>query len=601
TPPAPATTPAMVPSTPRVRRPLGLTLGLLALVAAIVPLVVAALLLFDVNADVVRADARALHTAVAQDLARAIDDAFDDARSDLGVVAAALVDADRPGDQRISIAVSLVSASRVLDAVGIYGADGTRIDVIGDGSAADLPTTLPDTIAAHIDDGFIVGDVKSTSSTTPSRLFVAMPISNNGVRTGAVATWISLGPVQEQVERLSALSLPGYANALFVVDRHRRFVAHTSPALAFNLDDGAREPLVAGLALAGDRPLASNFVTQAEAVRVDGSSVVGTSISLAGAGSGFVVVAQMPTATVYASLDRMRRLAGIVVGGAAALALIGALVVARSITKPVKQLVDDAAALAARRFDAVDGLPKRNDELAVLGGALHGAAVSLQASEKALLEETRLREGLGRYLPSQLVDAWVARRDRDLLAGKRTEVTVLFADIVGFTPLSAQMVPEDLTGLLNDLFTILTEIVFKHGGTVDKFIGDSVMAFWGAPIDDPDHAAKACEAARDMMRFLDVGNLRWKKRYGIEIKLAIGINTGVAVVGNLGSEKRLVYTAIGEPVNIAARLETVAGPMQILASRATVDAAREHDAAIAIGPHELAGVARPIDVFVIEV
>ncbi len=585
----------------RVKRPLSVTLGLAALLAALVPLVVATVLLFDVNAETVKSDARALHTAVSQDLARTIDVTFGDARADLTVVAAALVDDSRAGDERVAIAVTLVSASRMLDAVGVYGGDGQRIDVIGDGTDAELPLTLPSAVMATADSGFAVGEVRTTSPTTPARLFVAAPIVKNGARTGTVATWISLGPVQAQVERISAISLPGYANAVFVVDRDRRFVAHTIATLAFTAESAATEPLVEGLALAADRPLESQFVTQVEAVRVDGTRVVGASISLAGAGSGFVVVAQMPTSVVYASLTQMRRLALYVVVAAVVLALLGAWLVARTITRPVSLLVDAADALAHRRFDDVKALPGRADELAVLGRALHGAASALQTSERALLEETQLREGLGRYLPSQLVDAYVARRDKDLLAGKRVEISVLFADIVGFTPLSTQMVPEDMCALLNDLFTILTEIVFKHGGTVDKFIGDSVMAFWGAPLADPQHAVKACEAARDMMRFLDVANLRWKKRYGVEIRLAVGINTGVAVVGNLGSEKRLVYTAIGEAVNIAARLETVAGAMQILASRETVDAADEHDAAIALGPRELAGVARPIDVFVLEV
>ena len=587
-----------------VTRPLGLTLGLGALVAALTPLLVATLLLFDVNADTVRDDARALHTAVAQDLARAIDDTFDDTRSDLRAVAVALVDTARSGDDRISIAVTLVTASRVLSAVGIYGVDGSRIDVIGTGDGVDteLPATFPEPLKAQLAGGFVVGDVRAaTGPLAPPRLFVATPIVSDGKQTGIVATWISLGPVQAQVERLSAISLPGYASAIFVVDKQRQFVAHTSPMLAFSLEDGSNEPLVAGLELAADRPLQSHFITQAEASRVDGSVVVGTAISLAGAGSGFVVVAQMPTSVVYSSLAKIRRLALMVVAAAAVLAMFGAWRVARSITRPVAILVESAGALASRRFDDVKGLPGRHDELAVLGGALHGAASALHTSEKALLEETRLREGLGRYLPTQLVDAYIARQDKDLLVGRRAEITVLFADIVGFTPLSTQMTPEDMCGLLNDLFTILTEIVFKHGGTVDKFIGDSVMAFWGAPLADPNHAANAIEAARDMMRFLDVGNLRWKKRYGVEIRLAIGVNTGVAVVGNLGSEKRLVYTAIGEAVNVAARLETVAGPMQILASKTTVDAANEGPSAIALGPQTLTGVQHPIDVFAVEV
>jgi class 3 adenylate cyclase len=476
--------------------------------------------------------------------------------------------------------------------VGIYGVDGARIDVIGDGTTRDLPERAPTGVGEKAE--IVVDDVRSIGGVP--HVLVAIPLRHNGAQTATVAAWVSLAAVQGQVERLAAVSLPGYADAVFVVDRGQRFVAHSNPALSTSLSP-ADEPLLAGMALAAGA--STQFVTETEAQRRDGR-VVGTAIALAGAGSGFVVVAQMPTTQVYASLTRMRWLAAGVVLGAVVLALLGALLVSRAITRPVRGLVDSAIALAQRRFVDVHGLPERHDELAVLGAAMSGAATALQQSEVLLLEETKLREGLGRYLPQQLVDAYVARRDRDVLVGKRADITVLFADVVGFTPLSAQLPPEDLCALLNDLFTILTEIVFKHGGTVDKFIGDSVMAFWGAPEADAEHASHAVEAARDMMRFLDVGNLRWKRRYGVEIRLAVGLNSGMAVVGNLGSEKRLVYTAIGETVNIAARLESVAGPMQILAAAATVTAAHEDDA-VALGPQELAGVARAVDVFVIEV
>lgn len=137
--PPPAST-AAAPSSKRVTRPLGFTLGLGAVLAALTPLVVATARLFDINAEVVRDDARALHTAVAQDLARAIDDTFDDARA----VAVAFVDSRLPGPDRVSLAVTLVTASRVFGAVAIYGVDGSRIDVIGNGSAEDLPLTFPE-------------------------------------------------------------------------------------------------------------------------------------------------------------------------------------------------------------------------------------------------------------------------------------------------------------------------------------------------------------------------------------------------------------------------------------------------------------------------
>jgi class 3 adenylate cyclase len=146
---------------------------------------------------------------------------------------------------------------------------------------------------------------------------------------------------------------------------------------------------------------------------------------------------------------------------------------------------------------------------------------------------------------------------------------VLFADVVAFTPLAESRSAEEVVSLLNELFSILTEIVFRHGGTVDKFIGDCIMAIWGAPVAQPDHAQRALAAAEDMMRFLETANERFREVYGIEIRLGIGVNSGEAIVGNIGSDKRMEYTVIGDVVNVAARLESIAAPNQLLVSEAT--------------------------------
>ena len=604
-PPAQATSssPPAASVLPKIRKPLGRTLGVGAVLGALVPLLVTAALLLDVNANAIKADASRLHAAVTDGLARVLNDTFANVERELQAASAALVDRARTQEERVAVAQALIGASPHLEAVAIYNGSGERLDVLRT-SALELP--FADTLPDNVDQSPSAPKVQRTGTQAidnePPRIQVAVPIVSDGQRTGTLLGWFSLGPVQAQVERLAALSMPGYADAIFVADSEGRFVAHATPSRAFGLESARSEPLVAGVTLSANEN--SQFAIQSEAVRADGTEVVGATLTLQGLAQGMVVVAQMPRSVVYASLRTMRVTAGAVVVVAAILAILAALLLARSMTGPIARLVDKAGALARRDFAAVrvpDKVSARQDELGVLGAAIAGAAQQLDESEAALLTETRLREGLGRYLPNQLVDLYVNNRQEDVLAGKRATVSVLFADVVGFTPMSAKLEPEKMCALLNDLFTILTEIVFKHGGTVDKFVGDSVMAFWGAPEEEPEHAAKAIEAARDMLRFLDVGNLRWKKRYDVEIRLAIGINTGEVVVGNLGSEKRLVYTAIGEAVNIAARLESVAGPMQILASRTTVDAANELEGAIPLGPQTLTGVDEPIDVYVIEI
>ena len=143
------------------------------------------------------------------------------------------------------------------------------------------------------------------------------------------------------------------------------------------------------------------------------------------------------------------------------------------------------------------------------------------------------------------------------LGGERREITILFSDIRGFTSLSERLPPERLGELLNEYLGAMTDIVFRHQGLLDKYIGDAVMAFWGAPVPSPDDAARCCEAALDMVAALAILNARWRQAGPPLLEIGVGINTGEAVVGNFGSAARFSYTAVGDQVNLASRLEGV--------------------------------------------
>ncbi|MBL8948889.1 MAG: adenylate/guanylate cyclase domain-containing protein, partial [Myxococcales bacterium] len=190
------------------------------------------------------------------------------------------------------------------------------------------------------------------------------------------------------------------------------------------------------------------------------------------------------------------------------------------------------------------------------------------------------------------------RREQDMaLGGAKRELTVMFADVVSFTPLTEKLSPTEVVALLNELFTIVTEIVFRHGGTIDKFVGDCVMALWGVPTAQPDHAARALAAAEEILSWLEAGNLTWQRKYGVRVQLAIGINSGEAVVGNIGSERRMEYTAIGDVVNVAARLEAIARPQQVLLTEATRAMAGSGFRYAELGTRTVAGRAEPLVLF----
>jgi len=238
---------------------------------------------------------------------------------------------------------------------------------------------------------------------------------------------------------------------------------------------------------------------------------------------------------------------------------------------------------------------KREDEH-LLSAMANFAAVGIQRER-----ETRFRQRLERYHSPQVVGEILRAAqnlDAPILQARRCEISVLFADISGFTRMSEGMEPLQLASILNRSFEVMTEQIFLRGGTLDKYIGDAIMAFFGAPAPDPDHARHAVDAAVAMQQGLKQLNACRPEGYP-ELRMRIGINSGDAFAGDIGCEKRMDYTVMGAAVNLASRLESgVAQPGQIVAGPRTVELIGP-DGLIAIQPVALKGIeleVRPFEV-----
>jgi adenylate cyclase len=229
-------------------------------------------------------------------------------------------------------------------------------------------------------------------------------------------------------------------------------------------------------------------------------------------------------------------------------------------------------------------------------------AFYLTASGVAYLDERtqRLRTSgmFKRFLDPRVVADLIESGDIDYRGtAESREVTVMFSDIRGFTALSEVARAEDIVALLNSYFSKQVEVIFRHGGTLDKFIGDAIMAFWGAPVASSDHARRAIDAAIDMSAALqemrkDLGEL------GAELEIGIGIHTGRAVVGFIGSNDRLDYTVIGDTVNLASRIEGMTkGIARILVSEAMRDAVGDAYDWRDCGSHHVKGREMPVRLF----
>lgn len=216
-----------------------------------------------------------------------------------------------------------------------------------------------------------------------------------------------------------------------------------------------------------------------------------------------------------------------------------------------------------------------------------------------LSEKMRIKSAFQHYVTASVVNEILKNPEKLNLHGEERVLTIFFSDIEGFTSLSEGMSPLDVVSLLNEYLSEMTEIIFKFDGLLDKYEGDAIMAVFGAPIDQKDHAIRACRCAIENQKALKRLREKWKREGRPEIKARIGINTGIVVVGNMGSKMRFDYTVIGDNVNLAARLESANKLVQteILVSEETATLAESAVIARCLGKLKVAGKTRHVNIY----
>lgn len=239
------------------------------------------------------------------------------------------------------------------------------------------------------------------------------------------------------------------------------------------------------------------------------------------------------------------------------------------------------------------------DELNIFSVIAAEAAISFDnaRSHEELAKRVIERQALERFLSSSIVEKILLNPDQVHLGGENQLVTVLFADVRGFTRRSEHMEPESVVELLNEFFAEMTDLIFENGGTLDKYLGDGLMALFGAPFAKPDDALRCVKTAAEMQRSLAQLNRLWETRDQAPLHIGIGINSGPVTAGNIGSSKRMDYTVIGDAVNLASRLCANAAPEQILISESTFRRLEGNFPAQRLQPIRVKGKDAPVEVY----
>ena len=420
-------------------------------------------------------------------------------------------------------------------------------DWSGDASVRDTLTEVAGVDGAYWGELFVAEDLGATF------INVRMPVRRDGRFLGALIAGVSI----EALSSLLASFAEAQAGRTFVLYGHDQVLAHpllrqgydaasdaqplprlaeiSDPVLRALWSPAHEIPLAAGLSLDGE----------ARALEVDGKSYVVLLRRLEGFGEKpWRVGTYQELETISAQFERLGLIPPIALG-VLALALVLAFFLARSMSLPVRQLAQAAHHVRTLDLEHAPSLrrgPYR--ELNQAANAYNAMVGGLRAFQT--------------YVPRSLVKRLMAEGAQAVIVSEAREVTVLFTDITGFTAFAEDMPAAEVANFLNAHFTLLDRCVEAEGGTVDKYIGDSMMAFWGAPEQHSDHAARACRAALAIARAIREDNERRVADGLVPVRVRIGIHSGPVLVGNIGAPSRINYTIIGDSVNTAERLEAFA-------------------------------------------
>lgn len=541
------------------------TLAVLAV--AILPLAVLGAVVLELQRSGLARAEKELEAAVVDEAAAQVAGDLDRVAEAGARIAALFGDETIEADTRLRLIQDIVARTPSLGGVGFFDGDKHFVDAVVPNGKDDpfLHEPPPGTGFGVVQEGVGKGRFRWTVAFTKP-----MP--------GFLTVTLAEGVVDERLRDLSLVRF-GAAERVYLVDTSHHVLGGRSHEDDLPLFEKAETPSSFNAELVMTTEFVDHGVPKVATVRTMPKQ-------------GWALVVERPTAEAFAALQRTRHALLIALGVVTAFVALAGLLVTRLSLRPLLPLMDLVARYGRREFAARSEV-RSGDELQRLGASLEKMADDIAAGESEIAKRARIEENLKRYLPAEAAEAAAAGDASSLdLGGAKRQVTVVFADVVAFTGFAEKTSPEKAVAFLNELFTILSEIVFRHDGMVDKFIGDCIMAIFRGP----DSAAQALAAAEDMHAFVASNLPRWREAYQFDVELGIGVAGGEVLLGNLGSTTRMEYTAIGDAVNVAARLEALARPRQTLTT-AEVTRRCPDQRFTSLGEHALRGKQQSVEVF----
>ena len=417
-----------------------------------------------------------------------------------------------------------------------------------------------------------------------SEPYMRIAVAGNRSAVGMAIAEINLTLIRDVVSAIRV----GETGLAFVVDGSGALVAHPDISLMLRGSDeataGRLQALSAALLASSGEPIvATDFA---------GLPVIAAAAMIDSL--GWLVIAEQPTSEAYAPIVAAAWRTALLVIGASGLALVVAYLLARRMTGPIRLLEQGASEIGAGRFDHQIAI-RTGDELESLAESFNRMAGDLALSQERSERIARLK----RFLSPQVADIVERSGDNDLLAARRADVVVVFADLRGFTALSTKAAPEEIMRILGEYYGVLGACIIRNEATLTHFSGDGVMVLLNAPLPCKGNPVLAgLKMAGEMQAAVQELLREWRER-GQVLGFGIGLAKGEATVGRFGYEERHDYTAIGNVVNLASRLCSSAADGQILLDEATARDVPAEIPAIPLGPRQLKGFSEEVSVYAI--
>ncbi len=368
----------------------------------------------------------------------------------------------------------------------------------------------------------------------------------------------------------------------YMVDKKGKVLAHPDASLVASAENLSYLPIVKDLVSGKFNNGQSRYVEpETQEARLGAFRRVGF--------GGLGVVAEVPEDKAYEIAHQMQRRAALLACAILCFAILCGYLMSENITRPIEKLVDAAEEIARGNFD-VTLSPKGNDEVAELSRTF-GVMV------EGLKERDKVKSLFTKFHNKEIVDKLTSGEVK--LGGERKEAAVLFTDLRGFTAFSDSLAPERVVEMLNEYMTRMVTVIRNHGGVVDKFVGDAIMAVWGVPESKPEDALRALSACLEMRKELAILNQLRISRKEVPLKIGMGLNFGDVTAGNIGSSERMEYTVIGDAVNVASRIESKTKEMgtDLLVSKALVAQVEKSFLFQSAGLVELRGKSAALELF----